>query len=139
MSDGLVLDASAAMAWCFLDEATPASAALLDRLQDNGADVPHLWHLEIANVLLAAERRKRIKQAQIADFLGILASARIRTDHEPAFRAHGPIMLLARAHALTIYDATYLDLALRLKAPLATRDAALLRAAQAAKVPLLAA
>ncbi|HEY5230790.1 MAG TPA: type II toxin-antitoxin system VapC family toxin, partial [Galbitalea sp.] len=59
-----VIDTSLAMAWCFEDEATPPTEAVLDRLREDQAVVPAIWPLEIANVLLVAERRGRLTEAQ---------------------------------------------------------------------------
>ena len=77
---GFVLDASVAVAWCFDDESTPAAWALLDRLRTTQGHVPALWELEIGNILLGAERRRRITQARAALFLGILGELDIRVD-----------------------------------------------------------
>src|SRR5207248_3339110 len=69
---GFVLDASVAVAWCFDDESTPAAWALLDQLRGTPAHVPALWTLEVGNILLGAEKRRRITQARTIEFLGIL-------------------------------------------------------------------
>ncbi len=132
-----VLDVSATVAWCFADEATAASAALLDRLRRDEAWVPALWHFEVANVLLAAERRGRITVTLIDRFLTILGRLAIRSDPELECRLHGPVLGLARRYKLTVYDAAYLDIAARRDLPLATRDKDLRRAARAAKVTLI--
>ena len=76
----IVIDASVTMAWCFDDEATPLTDGLLDRLRDQEAFVPALWQLEVANVLLIAERRGRITEAQATRFLDLLMQLPIRID-----------------------------------------------------------
>lgn len=126
-----VLDASVALSWCFEDEADPAGDAVLRRLANGKAAVPGIWPLEIANVLLAAERRRRITPAESARFLALLEALPIEVDAHTAARASREILLLARAHGLSSYDAAYLDLAARSGLPLATRDAALNAAAGA--------
>ncbi|HWH82324.1 MAG TPA: type II toxin-antitoxin system VapC family toxin [Burkholderiaceae bacterium] len=136
---GFVLDASVALAWCFDDESTPAAWTLLDRLRDAPAHVPALWALEVGNILLGAERRRRITQARATEFLGILGDLDIRTDPELPGRAFRDVLPLARAHRLTAYDATYLELAMRLGLPLASKDAALRRAATALHLKTLGA
>lgn len=133
----LVLDASAALAWCFIEERTPASQALLDRVAQAGAVVPPLWHLEIGNILLAAERRARATIAQVADAVGSLARLPIATDQADAAQRARESLALARQHRLTVYDACYLDLALRRALPLATLDDALQRAARETGVELI--
>ena len=134
-----VLDASVAVAWCFDDESTPAAWALLDRLHTPPAHVPALWALEIGNILLGAEKRQRITQARTVAFLGILGDLDIRVDPYLPGRAFRDVLPLARARGLTTYDATYLELAMRLGLPLATKDKALARAATALHIETLAA
>ena len=136
---GFVLDASVALAWCFDDEGTPAAWALLDRLHHAPAVVPVLWALEVGNILLGAEKRRRISQARSVEFLGILGALDIRVDPDQPGRAFRDVLPLARAQQLTIYDASYLELAMRLGLPLATKDAALVRAATTLRVATLAA
>ena len=136
---GFVLDASVALAWCFDDESTPAAWALLDRLRTGPGHVPALWALEIGNILLGAERRRRITQARAVEFLGILGELDIRVDSDLPGRAFRDVLPLARARRLTTYDASYLELAMRLGLPLATKDKALARAATALRIETLAA
>jgi predicted nucleic acid-binding protein len=133
----VVLDSSAALTWCFEDEVTAETEALLERVRTGGAVVPRLWHLEIVNALLVGERRGRLQFGRTATLLGLLASLPIVTDDETGGRAFGDTLHLARAHALTAYDASYLELALRRNLPLATLDDGLGRAAARSGVPLV--
>jgi predicted nucleic acid-binding protein len=131
----LVIDASVTMAWCFEDEATPDTEAVLDRLQQDEAIVPPLWRLEVANVLLVAERRRRITEAQAARFVGLLGQLPIRID--PSAPDVSTLLGLGRRHGLSAYDAAYLALAERLAVPLATLDERLATAGRSAGVALL--
>ena len=125
-----VLDCSIAAAWLFEDEASSETDALLDQLRVECARVPNLWHLELCNVLIQAERRKRITAMQMATRLKLISDLPIITDTETSSRAFRGILTLARNQTLTSYDAAYLELAIRCGTPLATRDKALMRAAQ---------
>ena len=133
-----VLDNSVALAWCFEGEQTDAIMALLDRVTDSGATAPQLWPVEALNGLLTAERRGRIDAATRRRLAGFLQDLPISIDDEPATRVWTMTSALAEAHRLTAYDATYLELALRLGVPLATGDRNLTVAAREAGVPLLA-
>lgn len=133
----LVLDASIALSWCFEDEASPETDAIAERVQGEGAIVPGLFQLELGNILLQAQRRGRISAAQIAMRIALLEDLAIATDTETSARALRETLALARTHALTSYDAAYLELALRKGAVLATRDRALANAARALDVPVL--
>lgn len=124
-----VLDASIALAWCFHDEATPATGALLERLEDETAVVPALWPLELGNILAATERRGRLTSTRAAEFLALIGGLDIEIDGETATRALRETLALARAESLTTYDASYLELAIRLGLPLATKDSELGRTA----------
>jgi predicted nucleic acid-binding protein len=132
-----VLDASVTATWLFDDEADPVLDALLRALLPGQAAVPALWHLETANLLAQGERRGRITAAQIPERRTLLAALRVETDTTAPERGLGPILDLARRHRLSAYDAAYLDLALRCALPLASKDAALRRVAQAEGVALL--
>lgn len=130
-----VLDASVTLAWCFEDEATPGTDALLKRLADDVAITPALWELEVINVLLLAERRGRITESQTARFVALLTQLPIHADSVGADL--GAVLAAGRHHKLTAYDAVYLVLAEREGIPLATLDAKLRAAAQAAGVSVL--
>ncbi|HMS89710.1 MAG TPA: type II toxin-antitoxin system VapC family toxin [Acidimicrobiales bacterium] len=130
-----VVDTSVAMAWVFEDEATPATDALLERLRDGSAVVPSLWRFEVANVLAVAERRGRITEAQSVRFSRLLGALPIDVDDDPATLQE--LVHTARHHGLSAYDASYLLLALRLGAPLATLDGRLRDAAKTAGVGLV--
>lgn len=131
----IVLDTSVAMAWCFEDEANPVADAVLDRLRDEDARVPSLWPLEVANVLLIAERRGRISEAQGTRFVGPLEALPIHFDTGGANPAS--VLDAGRRHGLSAYDACYLVLAEHLGVPLATLDHGLAAAGQAAGVTVL--
>jgi predicted nucleic acid-binding protein len=125
-----VIDSSIALTWCFEDEASPETDGLFERVRDEGAVVPGLWHLELGNVLLQAERRGRISRADIATRLSLIADLPISVDGKTTPRAWREILLLARAENLTAYDAAYLELADRRGLRLMTRDHALADAAK---------
>jgi predicted nucleic acid-binding protein len=122
MSAAFVLDCSIAMAWLFHDEATPKTAALLARLERESALVPAWWFVEVTNVVALAERRGRITPPQSDAFIADLGKLGIERDDEAPNRAFTSLLTLCRTHALTCYDAIYLDLALRRNLPLATLD-----------------
>jgi predicted nucleic acid-binding protein len=129
----LVIDTSITMAWCFADEADDIADAALDALRDDEAAVPCIWPLEVANVLLVAERRGRLSQAQCARFLGLLGALPIQVDHSVPI---AEVSATAQRHGLTAYDASYLMLAERLGGLLATLDDRLAAAATRAGVQL---
>jgi predicted nucleic acid-binding protein len=133
----LVLDCSAVLAWVHGDERTPEIEAVFSRVVEKGAVVPNLWHLEVANALAVAVRRKRASQEFRDCVLKDLAELGISTDGDTAANAWGPAVRLADLYGLTVYDAAYLELAQRLRLPLATLDADLAKAAQAAGVEVL--
>lgn len=133
----VVIDSSVALTWCFEDEASPRSDVLFECVRDDGAFVPALWHLELANVLVQAEKRGRISAGDIAVRLELIAELPITTDHAMAARAWREILTLARAERLTAYDAAYLELAMRKGLPLSSRDAALVAAARRVGIAIL--
>lgn len=134
---GFVIDASSALAWCFEDEAGPEADALIDRVAAEGAAVPVLWFLELANGLAVGERRGRIKAAESATFVAMIEELPIVVDQATDRRALHETMALAREHRLTAYDAAYLETAMRLGIPLATGDPSLAAAASLVGVALL--
>lgn len=133
----LVLDSSAALAWIFGDEAAPEMDAVFDQVAERGAFVPSLWILEIANALTVALRRERITRNERDDALADLAALDVSIDPETEQHAWKATLQLADRHGLSVYDASYLELAQRKRLPLVTLDHALVRAAEAASVDVL--
>jgi predicted nucleic acid-binding protein len=133
-----VLDASFTFQWLFQDEASPEGYAALAVIARDGAVVPALWFVELANVLGMAERRGRIAEAGLQDALRLLRSLPLVVDEPPSLAWSEPILQLMRAHRLTAYDATYLELACRLGLPLATKDRDLIVAGPAVGAALFA-
>jgi predicted nucleic acid-binding protein len=132
-----VLDSSVALSWAFEDEASPSTEALLDRASREGAIVPDLWYVELANVLVGVERRGRLTSEKVALFVRTIDALRLQVDPLTTARTFGEIRSLALAERLTTYDATYLDLAMRRGLPPATLDADLVRAASRRGAPIL--
>ncbi len=130
-----MVDASVTMAWCFADEATPETESVLDRFSEDEAVVPAIWSLEIANVLLVAERRQCLTEAQASRFLDLLQQLPISV--EDASTDLAEVVHTGRRHDLSAYDASYLVLAERAGLPLATLDRRLAEAAARAGVRLL--
>ncbi len=133
----LVLDCSATLAWVYSDETTDEIRRVFDLLAQSGAWVPQLWRLEVANVLEVNVRRKRHDAAFRDATLADLALLPIQVDPDTSQNAWGQTLQLAHRHALTLYGAAYLELALRRNLPLATLDEDLRRAAKAEPVKLL--
>lgn len=133
----LVLDSSVALSWCFEDERTPVTAALLDQVAESGAVAPMLWPLEVLNGLTMAERRGRLDTERRQRFGDFLHQLPVKLDDETANQAWTVTTQLAVQFRLTVYDASYLELAQRLRLPLATRDEELYAAGRALGVSLL--
>ena len=129
-----MLDGSVALAWCFPDEKAAYPQAVLDSLAGARAVVPSLWHLEVGNALLVSERRRRCTQADVANWLNFLNALPITVDDETTTRAWSDVLSVARAQNLSVYDGTYLELALRRGLTLATLDERLKAAAAAVGV-----
>ena len=137
-ADAFVVDASVALSWCFEDESSPLTDAILERLAHQTGLAPAIWPLELANGLRAAERRGRIDERAIPAATQLLLALPIRVDEGIGLEvALARVLPLARSMALSAYDATYLDLATRRGLPIATADDQLARAARAAGIELL--
>ncbi|WP_392476288.1 type II toxin-antitoxin system VapC family toxin [Nostoc sp. C110] len=134
-----VLDCSVAISWCLVDENNPTANAILAIMPDAEAFVPGIWSLEIANVLLVAERRNRMTQDQSEEAITLLQSLLIQVDTATDANALGATLTLGRQEGLAAYDAAYLELALRLGLPLATIDQRLAEAATRCGVDLVVA
>jgi predicted nucleic acid-binding protein len=127
-----VLDSSVASSWAFRDEHHPQADRALERVKDEEVIfVPYLFWYELRNVLIVSERRGRISPADIAAFLRDIAMFDITADFSPE---EAEVLRLARAHRLTVYDAVYLELAMRKDAALATLDKNLVAACKKEKL-----
>lgn len=133
-----MIDASLVLAWCFPDENSAAAQNVAEGFQQgNDAIAPSFWPHEVLNALLAGEKRRRISTSQAKSFLGDLAILPIALVYRSSAAVFERVQSLSRAHNLTAYDAAYLDLAMETSLPLATLDAALIRACRAENVSLL--
>ena len=128
-----VVDASVSAAWFLPDQATDETEAMLHATATHEVWVPALWLLEVGNLLLSAQRRKRITADKRRELAAAAAALRIKVDREPV--AITALDDIAATHGLTAYDAAYLELALRRGLPLATLDDALVAAMAKAGVP----
>ena len=137
MSENFVVDNSVVMTWCFKDETSQYTDAILDRLEMSTAVVPSIWPLEVGNVLLVAERKKRLSEADSTRFIALLTELPIMIEQESPDRMMKEILALAREHQLSTYDASYLDLAMRKGLPIATLDNGLIEAAKRSQVTII--
>ena len=131
----LVLDSSVTLAWV-LDDETAGAESTLELMDVERAIVPAHWILEVTNGLRMAVRRQRLKLENVSQLMKQLRSLPLRVDPATEVMGWNEIPALAERFELTTYDAAYLELALRLNAPLATLDLDLARAAREAGVPL---
>jgi predicted nucleic acid-binding protein len=129
-----VIDASIAACWAFDDEDHPVAALALERIRTDEALVPSLWWFEVRNTLIINERRGRLTEADVTVFLRGLARLGVTIDRTPDEAA---VLTLARRHRLTVYDASYLELAQREGVLLATLDKELVDAARVERLPLI--
>lgn len=133
-----VLDNSVTMTWCFEDESNPYADSILDLLNIDSALVPPTWPLEVVNVLLVAERRKRLSKAASSRFINLLEKLPIIVvEDRPENMMHG-LLALASTNNLSSYDASYLALAIKYGLPIATLDGRLLEAAKTVGIQILA-
>ena len=132
-----VLDSSVSLAWCFDDEHTLATDALLERVVGSGAIAPLLWPLEVLNALAMAERRDRIDSDRRRRLAGFLRDLPVIVDDETCSQAWIVTSQLAARLRLTVYDAAYLELAQRRGLALATLDRELHAAASMLGIELL--
>lgn len=130
MRRSFVADASVAIAWVHPAQATPETEAMLDRLAaGDSLVVPALWPLEVANALTVLRRRKKLTPDESRTAIEIIRELPLVIDHEAAAVAFTRLVDLASEHELTVYDATYIELAIRRRLPLASTDARMKEAA----------
>lgn len=127
----VVVDASIALAWVFPEERTEQVEGVLARVASEGAIVPAIWSLEIANTLLVGERRGRLSAEQVRIGVELYSRLPLTVDVPTRQTDFGLVLPLARSRGLTSYDASYLELAHRTSSELATLDERLHGAAMA--------
>lgn len=132
-----VLDSSVALAWVLPDEQNAEVDAIASRLENETAIVPVIWPLEVHNALLTAERRSRISDSQVNTALGALSALAIEIDQDTDMISADRALQIARESGLSVYDASYLELAVRRGIPLASIDQRLREACRSAQVSLL--
>ena len=123
----LVVDASVTACWFMPDEAHPRAEAAFELVQDGEIVVPRLWWFEMRNLLLVNERRGRLKPQDSSRIMGALSELPVAFDDRPDEKK---LIDLARRRALSVYDAAYLELAMRRRLSLATLDGRLTEAAR---------
>ena len=132
----LVLDASVAVSWVMGDEDEPYSVGVLECLPKYRTIVPAVWPLEVGNALVMAERRQRLLWAKAAAFLSMVQALPIDVEMEQSQHLTVELVELARQQQLSVYDASYLHLAMRRGGLLATMDQRLRQAAKTVGLPL---
>lgn len=139
MTPSVVVDASVAIGWVHRSQATPLTDALLDAIAAGTVlDVPALFPLEVANALTVLTRRRKLTTSERATALGWMRGLPLRVDHEMSALAFSSLADLADRYTLSVYDAAYLELALRRRLPIACKDGPLRSAASKAGATLWA-
>lgn len=132
-----VLDSSVALAMLLPDEDSAAADALASRLAEGSVAVPTIWPLEVRNAMLAALRSRRITAAEFDERLQVLALLPVELEPPADVAALKRVVALARRHDLSVYDASYIDLAKQRGLPLATLDAKLRKACKTQRIAVL--
>ncbi len=130
----LIIDASVCLCWALVDEQHPIADEAYARMRTEEAYVPALWWFELRNALIMNERRRRLSDGDVSNFLRHISDLRIQIDPLPA---EADVLALSRTHRLTVYDSAYLELSRRKNLPLATLDADLAEAAKKERVNLV--
>lgn len=133
----IIADTSVVLAWLFEEEQTAKSLDVLRRIEKDTLLVPPLWWSELENGILMGERRGRKTPHESSAFLQLVRALPIRTDDTPRHRISDDILDFGRRFNLTSYDATYVELAIREAAPLATFDNAIRKCARDVGVKIL--
>jgi len=135
---GFVADASVGVAWVVFAQSSEATDQLLGDVSSGvSVVVPVLWPFETTNTLLVLARRKRLTSAEFGRAAAALAAVNAIVDDDGPRLAFGDILDLAMQHGLSVYDAAYLEVAIRRRLPLASRDSRLNGAAKAAGIQTL--
>ena len=122
-----VADNSVVLAWFVSSQSTAYSEKMLRRVAREPIHVPVVWSLEFSNALRQLERRRKLKPDATAELLDAVDALGLQSDTSPPGQRR--LLDLARQYELSVYDASYLELAIRLTVPLATQDGPLAAAA----------
>jgi predicted nucleic acid-binding protein len=125
----IVVDASVAVTWCIFADSTDATDRMLLVAARTGILVPAIWWFEVANALVSAQRRNRLGPEDWSRFENMLSHFKIEAEPIDPFNVVANVSRVSRNYGLTVYDAGYLELAIRRNARLATLDKALIAAA----------
>jgi predicted nucleic acid-binding protein len=137
VTDAFIADASVAVGWVHPSQATHQTDAMLEAIAEGSTlEVPAIWPLEVANGLTVLVRRRKLSEGERRTGLGWFLGLRLRIDHEMASLAFSRLSELAATHQLSVYDAAYLELALRRKLVLGCKDSPLKKAAKQLGVAL---
>lgn len=137
MTQAFVADASVAIGWVHPAQSTTQTAAMLEAIAGGATlEVPALWPLEVANALTVLVRRRKLTEDERQTALGWLVGLRTRVDHEGSTLAFSTLSELATRHQLSVYDATYLELAQRRGLMFGCNDGVLREAAKRSGVRL---
>ena len=138
MTEAFVVDASVGFAWVYPSQASAETDVLLEDVEAGATVVvPALWFLEIANGLLAAQRRKLLTGPERKSALEMLSALCVTIDEDSGHAAFHKTSTLAEKHGLSAYDAAYVEVALRRQLPLGSRDRALRNAAKRSGIKVL--
>jgi predicted nucleic acid-binding protein len=132
----LVIDASVAIGWIVRTQATPLTSAALSFVARESGRVPSHFGVEVARALRNQERRSLLPSDIVDSGLAALRALPLKQDDSNMLERMIHVVALARRHALRVADAVYLELAIRMALPLATRDRSLASAAMPAGVTL---
>ena len=134
----VVIDASITLSWLLPDERSDDSLEVRNELLSaESVWVPAHWKLEVANSLWMAERRKRLDSTGVAQAVALFSQLPVVIDAETNARAAAETLGLARQHGISVYDAAYLELALRRGAALGSLDGPLRASAKKVGVSVL--
>jgi predicted nucleic acid-binding protein len=138
VTEAFVVDASVGFAWVYPSQSSAETDALLEDVEAGSTVVtPALWFLEVANGLLAAQRRQLLTASERKSALEMLSGLRVTIDEDSGHAAFHKTSALAEKYGLSVYDAAYLEVALRRRLPLGSRDGALRSAAKRTGVKVL--
>ncbi len=133
----IVVDASIALAWGFPDEVNQYADSVLNELEDKQILVPPIWTSEITNAILIAHKQKRVSTLEIQRFIDLLEGLTIKEVSIPLHWSISNILPLAQKYDLSAYDASYLAVAIRHDAAIASLDTRLVKAAKKSDIEII--